>query len=479
MQVSQFTAGETGAASAGAEGETAPETLRRKDRGEFSTLESGVRRREPGASTEGRNLLLSASARGRPGLWRRGNLSGQGTEGARGNGAIRDRAAFSRPEPLVNLSAALARLPLDSLHRRLGARMAPFSGYDMPLHYASGAIAEHLHTREKAGLFDVSHMGQAILSGAGAARQLERLTGADLLSLAPGRTRYALLLSAEGGVLDDLLVTRVPGREERLLLVVNAARKAHDFAVIAANCPSLGLHILADRALLALQGPRAAAVLEPILPGAADMAFMAWRAFDVDGAGFCVSRSGYTGEDGFEISAPVAAAEAFATRLLEQEDVAPIGLGARDSLRLEAGLCLYGQDIDETTDPVEAGLAWTIGRRRRAEGGFPGCERIRAQIAGGPSRLRVGLAVEGKAPVRAGAELYAPDGRSVGRVTSGGFSPSLSRPIAMGYVAAQFAAPGARLETQLRERRVEMTVSPLPFVAHRYFRGGNTEKGGA
>jgi len=388
------------------------------------------------------------------------------------------RRLFSCLEPPVSPSAAaLAKIPLDALHRRLGARMAPFAGYDMPLHYPSGIVAEHLHTREKAGLFDVSHMGQAILTGAGAARLLERLTPADLAGLPTGRTRYALLLNAQGGILDDLMVTRLPGREERLLLVVNAARKAHDFALIAAGFPQLDLAVLDERALLALQGPRAAAVLEETLPGVAGMPFMSWRAFDHRrGAEFYVSRSGYTGEDGFEISVPVDAAQEFATRLLDHADVAPIGLGARDSLRLEAGLCLYDHDIDETTDPVEARLLWSIGKRRGEEGGFPGFERIRAAIEHGPSRLRVGLSPQSRAPVRAEAELFAPDGRLAGRVTSGGFSPSLGRPIAMGYVAREDAAAGTRLETPLRERRVDVVVTPLPFAPHRYFRGPSKEK---
>jgi aminomethyltransferase len=372
----------------------------------------------------------------------------------------------------------LEKLPLDALHRRLGARMAPFAGYDMPLQYTSGIVAECLRTREKAGLFDVSHMGQAMLTGAGAARLMERLTPADLIGLAPRRTRYALLLNDNGGVLDDLMVTRLPGGGERLLLVVNAARKAHDFAHIAASLPQLDLHVLTDRALLALQGPRAAAVLDGVLPGVGDMPFMSWRfmswsAFDHDGAGIYVSRSGYTGEDGFELSLPVAIAERFAARLLEHEDAAPIGLGARDALRLEAGLCLYGQDIDETTDPIEAGLPWSIGKRRREEGGFPGFERIRAAMDNGPSRRRVGLTPQGKTPVRAGAVIFAPDGRAIGRVTSGGFSPTLSRPIAMGYVAREFASAGARLATEVRGNRVELAVAALPFVAHRYFKTSN------
>jgi aminomethyltransferase len=369
--------------------------------------------------------------------------------------------AFSQA-PLV------ARIPLDALHRRLGARMVPFAGYDMPLHYAAGIVAEHLHTRAKAGLFDVSHMGQAILAGPGAARLLETLTPADLLELAPERTRYTQLLDESGGVLDDLMATRLPGRDERFFLVVNAATKRQDFLLIAHKLPQLALHVQEARAMLALQGPRAADALKGLLPGVDELSFMDWRAFDFEGAGVYVTRSGYTGEDGFEISLPAAIAEDFALRLLDHPDVAPIGLGARDSLRLEAGVCLYGHDLDATTDPVEAGLTFSIGKRRRIEGGFPGFARIRAALDQGPARLRVGLSPQGKAPVREGAPILSGDGREVGRVTSGGFSPSLARPIAMGYVERARAAPGTPLHTELRGKTVELIVTKLPFLPHRY-----------
>lgn len=364
--------------------------------------------------------------------------------------------------------APLARLPLDRLHRSLGARMAPFAGYDMPVQYAAGIVAETLHTRRKAGLFDVSHMGQAILSGAGAARALESLAPADIVGLAPGRTRYTQLLNDAGGVLDDLMVTRLPGEAERLLVIVNASRKEDDFALLAARLPDIELDILGGRALIALQGPRAAMILDALLPGVEDLPFMGWREVDFDGAPVFVSRSGYTGEDGFEISLPASHAEDFVTRLLAQEDVAPIGLGARDALRLEAGLPLYGHDLDETTDPVEAGLAWSIGKRRRRDGGFPGFERIRTALEKGPARRRVGLLPQSKAPVRDGAILYAPGGEEIGRVTSGGFSPTLARPIAMGYVAGDYAVDGVSLASALRDRRIDVTVASLPFVAHRY-----------
>ena len=361
-----------------------------------------------------------------------------------------------------------AKVPLDALHRRLGARMVPFGGYDMPLHYPAGIVAEHLHTRAKAGLFDVSHMGQAILAGPGAARLLETLTPADLMELAPERTRYTQLLDNSGGILDDLMATRLPGRDERLFLVVNAATKRQDFALIAGNLPKLALHVQGTRAMLALQGPRAVEALKGLLPGVEELSFMEWSAFDYDGAGIYVTRSGYTGEDGFEISLPALITEGFALRLLDHPDVAPIGLGARNSLRLEAGLCLYGHDIDATTDPVEAGLVFSIGKRRRDEGGFPGFARIRAALDQGPARLRVGLAPQGKAPVREGAPILANDGRQVGRVTSGGFSPSLARPIAIGYVERALAVPGTSLTTELRGRPVELVVTKLPFMPHRY-----------
>jgi aminomethyltransferase len=364
----------------------------------------------------------------------------------------------------------LEKTPLDALHRRLGARMAPFAGYELPLHYKAGVVAEHLHTREKASLFDVSHMGQAILGGRGAAALIESLVPADIGDLPPERTRYSQLLAEDGGVLDDLMITRLPGRDERLLLVVNAAAKVQDFAYLRQELPQLALSVLVGRALLALQGPSAAAALATILPDIADTPFMGWRAAEFRGAGVFVSRSGYTGEDGFEMSVPNHLAQSFAEALLEHPDVAPAGLGARDSLRLEAGLCLYGHDLDATTDPVEAGLAWSIGRRRRELGGFPGYQRIRAALTEGPARKRVGLLPEGRAPLREGATLAASDGRVVGRITSGGYSPTLSRPIAMAYVETAFAAPGVGLESRLRDKPVRVEVASMPFVPHRYFR---------
>jgi aminomethyltransferase len=312
-------------------------------------------------------------------------------------------------------------------------------------------------------------MGQAILAGAGDARALESLAAADLIGLPAGRTRYTQLLDDTGGILDDLMVTRLPGVEERLLLVVNAARKAEDFALIREQLPDFDL-ILLDRALIALQGPRAAAVLGALLPGAGDLAFMGWRAFEEGPTSVFVSRSGYTGEDGFEISIRPERAESFVEALLANGDVAPVGLGARDALRLEAGLPLYGHDLDETTDPVEAGLAWSIGKRRRVDGGFPGFARIAAALRDGPPRRRVGLLPGSKAPVREGAMLVSTSGEVSGHVTSGGFSPTLQRPIAMGYVDRAHAQKGAQVVTELRGDRVVLDVTALPFVAHRYFK---------
>jgi aminomethyltransferase len=349
--------------------------------------------------------------------------------------------------------------------------MVPFAGYAMPVQYKSGIIAEHLHTRDKAGLFDVSHMGQAVLSGPDAARKLEGLVPADIAGLAPGRQRYTQFLDESSGILDDLMVTRLPGAEERLGLVVNASNKEADFAHLRTSLPDLKLEVLADRALLALQGPKAAEVLARLLPDVKKMAFMSWREFAWTGVPLFVSRSGYTGEDGYEISVPAAGVCAFAEGLLLDPDVALVGLGARDSLRLEAGLCLHGHDIDTSTNPVEAGLAWSIQKRRRQEGGFPGADRIQRELAEGAQRRRVGLDLAGKAPAREGAEITAPDGRPIGRVTSGGFAPSLGRPIAMAYVDRDFAAPGTDLNIIVRGTPLAARVRQMPFVPHRYFRG--------
>ena len=372
--------------------------------------------------------------------------------------------------------AARLETPLHALHVELGARMDVFAGYDMPIHYPTGVLAEHLHTRNAAGLFDVSHMGQALLEGEDYARVagfVETLSPADLLSLAPGRQRYAQLLNADGGVVDDLMATRPPERDGALRLVVNAARKAVDFALIEARLPpGLRLTPLNDTALIALQGPLAAAVLTRLGPdeGLERMAFMDAKSARIAGAETFVSRAGYTGEDGFEISLAAAEAERIARLLLSEPEVAPIGLGARDSLRLEAGLCLYGHELDETVDPVEAALAWSIGRRRRAEGGFPGAARIRRALVHGPERLRVGLRPDGRAPAREGAEIVTGAGAPIGVVTSGGFGPSVGGPIAMGFVARSHADVGAAVGLVVRGKTLSARVVALPFHPHAYRR---------
>jgi aminomethyltransferase len=377
----------------------------------------------------------------------------------------------------------LRTTPLDALHRALGGRMVPFAGYEMPVHYdppeplaarcRGGIVAEHLHCREKAALFDVSHMGQAILTGPTAAAFLERLVPSDIIGLKPGRQRYSLLLNEAGGILDDVMIANLD--PDGLLLVMNASRKAHDVRHIAAALPegtNMGtdLTVLEDRALFALQGPLAAAVIGRLSPEAAALPFMAVARLELDGAACIVSRSGYTGEDGFEISVPAEWVEALARRLLDQPEVAPAGLGARDSLRLEAGLCLYGQDIDELSTPVEAGLAWTVAKRRRTDWDFPGGLAIRDQLEHGPHRLRVGMRPEGRAPARAQTEIVAPDGTGAGIVTSGGFAPSLNAPVAMGYVRKDLVAEGTALFLRVRGRNLPARVVPMPFVRHRYAR---------
>jgi aminomethyltransferase len=372
--------------------------------------------------------------------------------------------------------ADLERLGLHDLHLALGARMVPFAGYEMPVQYPAGVMKEHLHCRAAAGLFDVSHMGQVILrprQGMEAlARGFEALMPVDVLGLAAGRQRYGLFTSETGGILDDLMFAN---RGDHLFVVVNAACKAADIAHMRARLDGLAeVQPVTDRALLALQGPQAEAVLAALLPAVAAMRFMDQAILVWDGAELWISRSGYTGEDGFEISVPAARAEALARRLLEHPAVAPVGLGARDSLRLEAGLCLYGHDIDEHSSPVEAGLEWAIQKVRRAggarEGGFPGAARILQELAAGPERRRVGLRPEGRAPMREATALFAPDGTPLGAVTSGGFGPSVAAPVAMGYVAAAFSAPGTALEGEVRGKHLPVTVRPLPFHPTTYKR---------
>ncbi len=368
---------------------------------------------------------------------------------------------MSDPDPTV-----LLRTPLDALHRELGARMVPFAGYDMPVQYPMGVLGEHKHTRAAAGLFDVSHMGQVTLRGRDLAAALEKLVPGDIAGLGPGRIRYTLFTNDRGGILDDLMVTNAG---DHLFLVVNAACKQADIAHLRAALPkSIAVDYLEDRALLALQGPQAATVLERLAPGAAAMGFMSWRPLAIGGIDCFVSRSGYTGEDGFEISAPGDRADALARRLLAEPEVAPIGLGARDSLRLEAGLCLYGSDIDTTTTPVEAALVWTISKRRREQGGFPGDAVIRRQLADGAPRLRVGIKPQDRAPARGHTPIVDAGDAPAGEVTSGGFGPTADGPIAMGYVRADLAETGTALGLMVRGARRAASVVPLPFVPHRY-----------
>lgn len=361
----------------------------------------------------------------------------------------------------------LRRTPLFDLHRELGAKLVPFAGYELPLHYPDGILAEHRWCRAKAALFDVSHMGQIAVRGADAAAALERLVPGDIRGLAAGRARYTLFTDDAGGILDDLIVTN---GGDHLALVVNAACKADDIAHLRQHLePGCRVESLDDRALLALQGPAAVAVLARLAPECVALRFMQAAELELAGLRCRVSRTGYTGEDGFEISLAADHAPKLARTLLAAEEVRPAGLGARDSLRIEAGLCLYGRDIDRTTSPVEAGLAWTVAKRRREEGGFPGAARILRELRDGPARRLVGLRPEGKAPAREGTEILS-DGTVIGRVTSGGFGPSVGGPIALGYVAAAHSAPGTPVLVRIRGREEPARIVSLPFVPHRYVR---------
>ena len=359
----------------------------------------------------------------------------------------------------------LARTPLYELHLSLGAKLVPFAGYAMPVHYPAGIIAEHLHTRAKASLFDVSHMGQVVLRGADIAARVERLVPADIVGLRDGRVRYTMFTNERGGIIDDLMVAR---DGDALRLVVNASRKADDLAHMRAALGEGAVAYLDDRALIALQGPAAAAVLARLARGVDGMAFMAMEAVEIDGIACFVTRSGYTGEDGFEMSVPAAQAEKLARRLLAEPEVAPAGLGARDTLRLEAGLCLYGNDIDEETTPIEADLAWTIQKRRREAGGFAGAAIIQRQLAEGPPRCRIGIKPEGRQIARDHTRVVDEAGKEIGLITSGGFSPSLEGAIAMGYVPAALAMPGTKLRLSVRGAARPAQVAALPFVPHRY-----------
>lgn len=379
----------------------------------------------------------------------------------------------------------LKRTALYALHLSLGAKMVEFAGYEMPVQYPDGVLKEHLHTRTKAGLFDVSHMGQAFLkttragltgeaAHADISEAIETLLPGEIRKLKKGGMRYSVLLNAQGGVMDDLMVTR-PLTDElqgALFLVVNAAMKDQDFAHIAkslAACASL--EIAGDRSLLALQGPSAASVLEAIVPGCAKQTFLTMAPCKWNGVDLLVSRCGYTGEDGFEISVPNDDAERFAKVLLAHPDVAPIGLGARDSLRLEAGLCLYGHDIDATTSPVEGNIAFALGKRRKEEANFPGATRILKELAEGPTRLRVGLKPEGRAPAREGTEIVDGSGAKIGVVTSGGFGPTLNGPLAMGYVDAAHSKTGTAVHLMVRGKPLPASIVDMPFVPHTYYRG--------
>ena len=357
--------------------------------------------------------------------------------------------------------------------------MVPFAGYAMPVQYdlagelaarcKGGVLAEHLHTRSRAGLFDVSHMGQAMLTGSSVALALEKLVPGDIGGLKPGRQRYTLLTNEAGGIIDDLMVARLD--EDRLFLVVNSSRKDIDFTHLAANLPDhIALTPQENRALLALQGPVAVTVMGRLAPQAAALPFMGVAAVTIEGIECLISRSGYTGEDGFEISLPGEQAETLADKLIQQPEVVPIGLGARDSLRLEAGLCLYGNDLDELTSPIEAGLAWVIGKRRKMNWDFPGGLVMRDQLDNGPIRRRVGIRPDGRAPARAQTTIVADDGTEAGIVTSGSFGPSVNGPVAMGYVRRDLADDGTRLNLIVRGRTIPATVVPLPFTPHRYIR---------
>jgi aminomethyltransferase len=373
----------------------------------------------------------------------------------------------------METTQALARTPLYNLHLELGARMVPFAGYEMPVQYPTGVLKEHTHTRTQAGLFDVSHMGQVRLSGPGAAAALESLVPVDIIDLPLNMQRYAMFTNEQGGILDDLMVSN---GGDHLFVVVNAACKQQDIAHmkkhLAGRCE---IEELADRALLALQGPAAAAVMARLAPQTAGMVFMNTAKVNLVGAECFISRSGYTGEDGFEISVPGGKAEELARLLLAQPEVAPIGLGARDSLRLEAGLCLYGHDMDAGTTPVEASLVWALSKARRADGvragGYLGSDAIMNQLAGGVARKRVGLVVKDRMPVREGAELVDAEGRAVGKVTSGGFGPTVGGPVAMGYVSTAHAAVGTALQAIVRGKPVPVEVAKTPFTPQRYYRG--------
>lgn len=363
----------------------------------------------------------------------------------------------------------LDKLPLDAWHRARGGRMVPFAGYEMPVQY-EGIMAEHLWTRENAGLFDVSHMGQLLVHGRAVDAALETIMPGDFQAAADMKPKYSLLLTKDGGIIDDLMATR---RGDDFYVVVNGATKHGDIEVMQGALPAgIVVDYMKEQALLALQGPRAHEVLETIVPGVSELSFMQGGAFQWEGQNLWISRSGYTGEDGFEISVPASAAAKLADAIVAHDLAKPIGLGARDSLRLEAGLPLYGHDLDTETTPVMAGLTFAINKRRRADGGFPGAIRILSELENGAPQKRVGLEVDGRQPVREGALILDGEGNEVGKVTSGGFSPSLQRPIAMGYVASHLAEDATALKLEQRGKLFDARVVPMPFVPHRYHRKG-------
>jgi aminomethyltransferase len=380
---------------------------------------------------------------------------------------VRRAWANSNPEVRMTDNQPLQTLALDRWHRAQGARMVPFAGYEMPVQY-EGVIAEHLWTRAHAGLFDVSHMGQLIFAGENVDRALETLLPGELQLLKDGRLRYSFLLDENGGIVDDLMATR---RGDHFYVVVNGATKHDDIREFERRLPrTVVLDHMKEQALLALQGPQAAQALEKLVPGVSELSFMQGAMFELAGVPAWISRSGYTGEDGFEISVAGNAVEAVADAIAALDEVKPVGLGARDSLRLEAGLPLYGHDLDRETTPVMAGLQFAIGKRRRAEGGFPGAARIIGEIDQGPVAKRVGLAVDGRQPVREGAMVLDREGNEVGKVTSGTFSPSLERCIAMAYVPAATAEPGTTVTLSQRGKLFQAAVASMPFVPHRYHR---------
>ena len=359
------------------------------------------------------------------------------------------------------------KTPLYDLHVEFGGKMVEFAGYQMPVQYPAGVLNEHKHTRAKASIFDVSHMGQLILKSANLGAELEKLVPSDIQNLKHGHTRYTVLLNEQGGILDDLLVTH---RGDHLYLVVNASRKDQDLSYMLAHLDA-EIHYIEDRALIAIQGPEAANIMSELNPVCGTMKFMSGQPMELAGMSVFVTRSGYTGEDGYEISVHNDDVERLTRLLLEHDDVELAGLGARDSLRLEAGLCLYGHDLDEETNPIEAGIRWVIQKRRREEKGFPGADKIMGDFENGPAKMRVGIKPEGRAPARAGVEVLDADGNKIGVVTSGGFGPTAEGPVAMGYVNPENAEIGSKVNLLVRGKQMPANITQMPFVPHRYYRG--------